>query len=65
MARIPTAFSCSKELRDKIDARARSLGMNRSQYIIQVLRKDLAVPLSEFNIITDPLFEKKSEKKQY
>ena len=38
---IPCAFSCTAEFLRKIDARAASLGMNRSQYILQVLRKDL------------------------
>ena len=41
MSRVPSAFSCTREFLDMVDARAKSLGMNRSQYIVQVLRQDL------------------------
>jgi metal-responsive CopG/Arc/MetJ family transcriptional regulator len=53
MARIPTAFSCDKEFLKRIDARAESLGMNRSQYIIQVLRKDLMEDSEGLNIVAE------------
>ncbi|NKB23202.1 MAG: hypothetical protein GKR87_02200 [Kiritimatiellae bacterium] len=41
MTRIPCAFSCDKEFLAIIDERTNVLGMNRSQYIIQVLRNDI------------------------
>lgn len=64
MGRIPTAFSCSKELLDKIDARARSLEMNRSQYIIQVLRKDLSGSMSELSIVAEESAEYQIKKRK-
>ncbi|MBN1673918.1 MAG: hypothetical protein JXR37_22910 [Kiritimatiellae bacterium] len=41
MKRIPCAFSVSPDLLAKIDARAAALGLNRSAYIVQVVRSDL------------------------
>jgi len=41
MKRIPCAFSCSPDFLAVVDERAKALGMNRSQYIVQVLRADI------------------------
>lgn len=41
MKRIACAFSVSKEFLDQIDVRAKSLGLSRSGYIVQVLRKEI------------------------
>ena len=53
MSRIPCAFSCSKEFLEKVDARAESLGMNRSQYIVQVLRRELFSDTTELSIVAE------------
>ena len=53
MKRIPCAFSVAKELLEKIDARARALGMNRSAYIVQVVRMDLMSGSSGLNIVAE------------
>lgn len=53
MGRVPTAFSCDEEFLNRINARAASLGMNRSQYIIQVLRRDLMEQSDGLNIVAE------------
>ncbi len=65
MGRIPTAFSCDEKFLKLIDARAASLGMNRSQYIIQVLRHDLLDQSASLNIVAEEgsLYKTKSRKK--
>ena len=41
MARIPCAFSVQEEFLRQIDERAAQLGMKRSEFILQALRKEL------------------------
>ena len=53
MGRVPTAFSCDEEFLKLIDARAASLGMSRSHYIIQVLRRDLLEQSNGLNIVAE------------
>lgn len=53
MPRIPCAFSCSVEFLNLVDARAASLGMNRSQYVVQVLRQDLVTGKPNLNIVAE------------
>jgi len=53
MGRIPTAFSCDEKFLKLIDARAVSLGMNRSQYIIQVLRRDLLNQSASLHVVAE------------
>ncbi len=53
MGRVPCAFSCDRELLDKIDARAKSLGMNRSQYVVQVLRRELLSGNDNLRIVAE------------
>jgi len=53
MGRVPTAFSCDEEFLKLIDARATSLGMSRSHYIIQVLRRDLLDQSSNLSIVAE------------
>ncbi len=53
MGRIPTAFSCDEEFLKLIDARAASLGMSRSHYIIQVLRSDLLEKSDGLNVVAE------------
>jgi len=42
MARIPCSFSAQEDFLVCIDARARELGMKRSEYIVHALRMELA-----------------------
>ena len=53
MKRVPCAFSVSRDFLDVIDARAESLGLSRSAYIVQVLRKELASGSSQFSIVAE------------
>lgn len=52
MTRIPCAFSCKKEFLDLVDKRAAALGMNRSAYIVQLLRQDIMSGKPNLNIIS-------------
>jgi hypothetical protein len=63
MGRIPTAFSCDAKFLKLIDARAASLGMNRSQYIIQVLRRDLLDQSASLQVIAEEGVPYKTKKK--
>jgi hypothetical protein len=65
MGRVPTAFSCDEEFLKLIDARADSLGMSRSHYIIQVLRRDLLEQTGGLNIVAESgtTYESKRQKK--
>lgn len=51
MARIPCAFSCSREFLVLVDRRAASLGMTRSAYIVQLLRQDIINGRPNLNIV--------------
>lgn len=51
MSRTACAFSCQKQFLDQVDQRAASLGMNRSAYIVQVLRQDLLSGKPNLNIM--------------
>lgn len=53
MKRVACAFSVSREFLDLIDARARSLNLSRSAYIVQVLRKELLSGASGLNIVAE------------
>ncbi len=53
MARIPCAVSCTREFLALVDRRAASLGLNRSAYIIQVLRQDLFSGKPNLNIVAE------------
>jgi nitrate reductase assembly molybdenum cofactor insertion protein NarJ len=53
MARVPCAFSCSPEFLAAVDERAKSLGLKRSAYIVQVLRKELAERGQAFTIVAE------------
>lgn len=53
MTRIPTAFSCSPELLKLLDDRAGSLGMKRSEYIVQLIRQDLATGRPNLSIVAE------------
>ena len=53
MSRVPCAFSCDVEFLKLIDARAASLGMNRSQYVVQVLRQDLLTGRPNLNVVAE------------
>ena len=53
MPRVPCAFSCSEEFLKIVDGRASSLGMNRSQYIVQVLRQDLITGRPNLNVVAE------------
>lgn len=46
-----------------VDARASSLSMNRSQYIVQVLRQDLMSGQSNLNILAEAQPEYTTRKK--
>lgn len=41
MTRVVIGISCRPELRDQVDARAKSLGMTRSEFVSQLLRREL------------------------
>jgi hypothetical protein len=43
MSRKPCAFSCEATFLDMVDRRASDLGMNRSQYVIQCIRRELGL----------------------
>jgi len=51
MARIPCGFSCNPEFLALIDERAQSLGMNRSQYIVQVIRNEIARGGADLSVV--------------
>ena len=51
MSRVPCAVSCTKEFLEEVDRRARSLGMTRSAYIVQVLRQDIISGKPNLSII--------------
>jgi len=53
MTRIPCAFSVNRELLEQIDARAKSLGMTRSAYIVHVVRNDLLRGAADLNIVAE------------
>jgi hypothetical protein len=58
--RSPCAFSVDEKLLAVIDRRAKSLGMNRSNYIVQCIRRDLADQTAPLQIVADapaPVFE--------
>ena len=55
MSRIPCAFSCQKEFLAMVDRRAASLGMNRTAYIIQLLRQDLMTGKPNLNIMSQQM----------
>ncbi|HEY8966607.1 MAG TPA: ribbon-helix-helix protein, CopG family [Candidatus Methylacidiphilales bacterium] len=55
MARIPCAFSVQEDILRQIDARAAQLGMKRSEFILQALRKELLVGgNSSMSIVAEP-----------
>lgn len=64
MGRVPTAFSCDEEFLKLIDTRAASLGMSRSHYIIQVLRRDLLEQSGSLNIVAENGTAYESKKKK-
>jgi len=53
MPRIPCAFSCSQDFLELVDQRAESLGMTRSQYIVQVIRQDLLTGQRNLSIVAE------------
>jgi metal-responsive CopG/Arc/MetJ family transcriptional regulator len=53
MAYKPVTFSADRELIDRIDARAKSLGMNRSEYLAQLVRADLINPSAPLQIVAE------------
>jgi hypothetical protein len=53
MSRVPCAFSCDEKFLKLIDERAASLGMKRSQYIVQVLRQELLTGAPNLNIVAE------------
>jgi hypothetical protein len=60
VVRNPCAFSVEEDTLVLIDRRAKSLGMNRSQYILQCVRRDLAnqsAPLSVVAEMPAPVLE--------
>ena len=64
MKRIPCAFSVTKELLEKIDARAEALGLSRSAYIVQIVRRDLASGSSSLRIVAEEKSEYGTKKKR-
>ncbi len=46
-------FRCTEEFLKGLDARAQSLHMSRSQYIVQVLRQELATGRPNLNVIAE------------
>lgn len=52
--RVACAFSCQAEFLQKIDKRARSLGLSRSGYITQVLRQDLLSGSPNLSVVAQP-----------
>ena len=64
MKRIPCAFSVTRELLEKIDARAEALGLSRSAYIVQIVRKDLASGSSGLRIVAEKKAEYGTKKKK-
>lgn len=53
MARIPCSFSAPEEFILRIDARAESLGMKRSEFIVHALRKELMESGHSFSIVAE------------
>lgn len=53
MSRVPCAFSVQEEFLVLIDARAASLGMKRSEFIVQALRKELLMNTGGMNIVAE------------
>ena len=51
--RIPCAFSCNREFLEAVDARAKSLHMKRSEYIVHVLRQEIMGNQSTLNIAAE------------
>lgn len=51
--RIPCAFSVSEDFLKLIDARAKSLDLSRSAYIVQVLRKEILSGSTEMRIVAE------------
>lgn len=51
--RSPCAFSVDESLLAVIDRRAKSLGMNRSNYIVQCIRRDLANQNEPLSVVAD------------
>lgn len=51
MSRTACAFSCQKEFLALVDERAKSLGLTRSAYIVQVLRQDILSGRPNLNIL--------------
>ena len=51
--RSPCAFSVDQTLLTVIDRRAKSLGMNRSNYIVQCIRRDLANQSAPLSVVAD------------
>jgi len=53
--KFSASFSCSTEFLAQLEARAESLGMTRSQYLTQLIRRDLdeAASGAEFRIAED------------
>ena len=41
MGRVTVGFSCQKQFAALVDKRARLLGLDRSEYVHQVLRRDI------------------------
>lgn len=64
MKRIPCAFSVTKELLEKIDARAEALGLSRSAYIVQIVRRDLMSGSSSLNIVAETKSEYGTKRKR-
>lgn len=48
-----TATQILEQFLNRIDQRARSLGMNRSQYIVQVLRQDLLTGKPNLSVLSE------------
>ncbi len=53
MKRVACAFSVNREFLELIDARAESLGLSRSAYIVQVLRKELLSGSDSLSIVAE------------
>lgn len=53
MKTVLVAFRMTPEQVEQLDARAEAFGMNRSQYILQVLRREIAAPADSLQIIAE------------
>jgi hypothetical protein len=68
MSKIPVSFSCAPEFLQLIDARAKTLGMSRTQYISQLIRRDLehAARGESFTLAEDaaPIYQAEKKRKR-